>query len=288
MGLLVQGVATIMLAALMLHRYPHAPNGYLSAEAPRPDALSEVTAALSARAAPGDGIVLLMPEDYISWLDGYRSQVPEMNFFVQAPLDQQSAEMLASARELYDRVWLVSTGTMRGNWSNGVELWLARSACIGEVLVETPSLSLLSYTFPVDMPPMEPASVHFGNGEVRLAGYAWEIVRRPDAAWMNVHLQWEAVSAPPADYTVTVQLWTLDWAKLAQHDGQPLAAFAPTSTWEPGAAIDDRHSLSLPPDLPPGEYYLHIGLYDLTTGEVVWPQEVPEHLWIPIEIPPPG
>ena len=84
------------------------------------------------------------------------------------------------------------------------------------------------------------------------------------------------------------EIWARTWAFIAQHDGQPAAFFAPTSAWQPGEVIDDRHSLSLPPDLPPGPYYLHVGVYELESGDVLWPVEVPEYLWLPIDIPPAG
>ncbi len=284
-GLLAQGVLSVGVMALMLARYPHPPNGYLSQDTPGPAGLDAVTAILSEQAADGDGILLLMPADYIAWMDAYRSQAPELNFGLEAPLSPESERMLARASEWYDRLWLVSTGTLRGNPENGVEQWLAEHAFIGEVQYEDESISLLSYTLLASLPAHEPAGVHFGE-DIRLVSYAWEIVRRPDAAWLNVDLRWEALETPPADYSVTVQLWARTWAFIAQHDGQPAAFFAPTSVWQPGEIVADRHSLSLPPDLPPGPYYLHVGVYELESGDVLWPVEVPEYLWLPIDIPP--
>jgi 4-amino-4-deoxy-L-arabinose transferase-like glycosyltransferase len=37
---------------------------------------------------------------------------------------------------------------------------------------------------------------------------------------------------------------------------------SPTREWRPGQAIPDRVSLALPPDLPAGEYWIEVGLYD--------------------------
>lgn len=283
-GLLVQGVLSIALAGWMLSRYPHVPNGYQSAEQPGPAGLQTVTAILSEQVAPGDGIVLFMPEDYISWVDHMPSVVPEMNFFHSEPLRQDVGEMLVSVRGWYDRVWVVSTGTVRGNPLNGAELWLAHNAHIGTTVYEDESISLLTYTFPkVEAARFEPAGVHFGE-HIELADYTWEIVRRSDAAWLNVTLHWKALGKLPENYNVTAQLWTRDWAPIAQHDGQPGAFYAPMMAWEPGEMVEDRHSIQLPADLPPGPYYLHVGVYDVITGDIVWPVEVPEYLWIPIEI----
>ncbi len=52
----------------------------------------------------------------------------------------------------------------------------------------------------------------------------------------------------------------------AQVDGQPGFFFTPTSRWQPGELIPDTYELLLPPELPPGEYQLRMGLYDPATG----------------------
>jgi len=38
----------------------------------------------------------------------------------------------------------------------------------------------------------------------------------------------------------------------------------PTQGWVPGEIITDPVTLTLPPELPPGDYALEIGLYDAT------------------------
>lgn len=84
-------------------------------------------------------------------------------------------------------------------------------------------------------------------------------------ARVEIALQWLAVAQPSRDYTVFVQL-RRDGVTRAQHDGQPIDGVAPTTTWRPGDLIRDPHPLTLPPDLPPGQYGLFAGLYDLETG----------------------
>jgi hypothetical protein len=68
------------------------------------------------------------------------------------------------------------------------------------------------------------------------------------------------------DYTVFVQLLNSDWQVVAQEDLQPQAGAAPTTTWLPGEVLADPHTLSLPEDLPSGEYRLITGMYDPVTG----------------------
>jgi hypothetical protein len=50
--------------------------------------------------------------------------------------------------------------------------------------------------------------------------------------------------------------------QMAGFDGPP--AF-PTTYWQDGYTITDARTLTLPPDLPPGEYQLLIGWYNLET-----------------------
>ena len=54
---------------------------------------------------------------------------------------------------------------------------------------------------------------------------------------------------------------------VAGNDTQPLEGRYPTSLWAAGETIPDRHTLSLPADLPPGPYRLALGLYHQPTGE---------------------
>jgi hypothetical protein len=87
---------------------------------------------------------------------------------------------------------------------------------------------------------------------------------------VTVTLTWEILEPTLANYTVFVHL--LDGrpesatAPLkAQHDGIPCEATEPTWHWRPGEYILDEHVLTIPADLPAGEYMLGAGLYDADT-----------------------
>jgi hypothetical protein len=55
----------------------------------------------------------------------------------------------------------------------------------------------------------------------------------------------------------------------AQSDSVPVNWTRPTTGWVPGEYVADTHALTLPDDLPPGEYRLWVGLYDPQTGNRV-------------------
>jgi hypothetical protein len=54
---------------------------------------------------------------------------------------------------------------------------------------------------------------------------------------------------------------------VAQHDTEPGNDLTPTTIWEPGQVLADRHGVPLPADLAPGRYTLAVGLYHVATGE---------------------
>jgi len=99
---------------------------------------------------------------------------------------------------------------------------------------------------------------------VRLLGYDLSPTGPvASGADLTVTLYWEATSRLVEDYTVFVHLRGPDGANLAQGDGQPLAGAWPTSAWEPGQPVTDRHTVTLPISTAAGAYGLWVGLYRL-------------------------
>ena len=47
----------------------------------------------------------------------------------------------------------------------------------------------------------------------------------------------------------------------------PEGGFYPTSAWEPGEIVLDKHSVELAADARQGDYQFVVGLYRLDTGE---------------------
>jgi hypothetical protein len=98
----------------------------------------------------------------------------------------------------------------------------------------------------------------------------FDLDRAPDAYHPGdiVYLQlwWRATGDPGKDWTVFTHL--LGPAKpdgstvWAGQDAQPGQGSVPTTAWASGDLILDEYQLQLPPDAPPGEYEVEIGLYD--------------------------
>lgn len=84
---------------------------------------------------------------------------------------------------------------------------------------------------------------------------------------ITVTLYWEARETPSMDYQVFVHLLGDDPEPVAQGDGPPVMGDYPTSMWSAGETLADPHLLSVPRDLPAGQYRLLVGMYNLETME---------------------
>jgi hypothetical protein len=105
-------------------------------------------------------------------------------------------------------------------------------------------------------------------GGPRLTGYAFEpAVIRPGDAAVLLTLQWTTTALIPKDYTIFTHLLDASGQLVAQSDSEPASGTRPTRSWKIGDVIVDHYALSLPPDLPAGDYRLNIGVYDWRTGE---------------------
>ena len=79
---------------------------------------------------------------------------------------------------------------------------------------------------------------------------------------LTVTLRWEALAPMEKDWLAFIHLWTPGTpAPLAQSDAPPRDGWYPTSVWQAGDRVPDRHTLQLPADLAPGRYPLWAGMY---------------------------
>jgi mannosyltransferase len=84
----------------------------------------------------------------------------------------------------------------------------------------------------------------------------------PPGGTLRLTLYWQAMAEMDVPYTVFVHLLDAEGKVVAGHDAQPRDGVRPTTSWVPGEYISDPHEMSIPPELPPGEYVLEVGMYD--------------------------
>jgi hypothetical protein len=118
---------------------------------------------------------------------------------------------------------------------------------------------------PIEQPaPDQALEVDLADG-VSLQGYDLYETNVAPGERFDVTLYWEARAMPSTDYQVMLHLVGTQPEPVAQGDGPPLMGDYPTGLWSLGEAIVDRRAVSLPEDVPPGQYRLLVGMYDLET-----------------------
>jgi hypothetical protein len=84
---------------------------------------------------------------------------------------------------------------------------------------------------------------------------------------INLYLKWQALDYAEESYTVFVHLIDAANQPLVTLDYTPLGGSMPTHLWFPkwlpGQQMRDPYRLQIPTDLPPGTYYIEVGLYEM-------------------------
>jgi hypothetical protein len=144
-----------------------------------------------------------------------------------------------------------------------------RSQAQVQGMATLPSIGLRQRSRQFEAPTVsQPTEFRLGSPPVvSLIGYDLPVEPMAPGDTLPVTLYWQAEAEMETDYTVFVQVLSRDWQVLAQLDRQPLAGSAPTSTWLAGEILTDPYHLSLPADLPPGDYRVIAGMYDPHSGQ---------------------
>lgn len=102
-------------------------------------------------------------------------------------------------------------------------------------------------------------------GKIRLEGLEVTCTTCKRGEPFVLLLYWTTAEIVSKDYTVFVHLLNEKAEMVHGQDSPP--GRAPTSAWKPGRLVADAHLLTVPLDVPNGQYHIEIGLYDLSTLE---------------------
>ncbi len=84
---------------------------------------------------------------------------------------------------------------------------------------------------------------------------------------LHLTLIWRALASPCASFTIFIHLIDGAGRPVSGHDYTPLGGACPTylwfPKWLPGQTFTDPYRLVLPADLPPGDYWLEVGMYGM-------------------------
>lgn len=100
--------------------------------------------------------------------------------------------------------------------------------------------------------------------EVTLMGYDIDDTWAVPGGVVLVTLYWQTDRGLIFPYKVFTHLE--DGRLWAQADDEPGCAQFPTYAWRAGDRVVDRHAIFLPDDMPPGDYALQVGLYEIRSG----------------------
>jgi hypothetical protein len=162
----------------------------------------------------------------------------------------------------------------------GITLYQARPGTgnLGDLDIADLAMAFDSAAVPATFvpSPMKPSHLTQANlqGTVRLVGYDIDLRRATPGGRMDVTLYWQALAKIPVDLHVFVHLEGLEgetettgamgiWG---QSDSTPGCRLYPTSGWNIGQTIVDRHIFPIKPDTPTGDYTVLAGMYSPKKG----------------------
>ncbi|MDP6225148.1 MAG: glycosyltransferase family 39 protein, partial [Anaerolineales bacterium] len=208
---------------------------------------------------PGDA--LLLQNGAQAALYDYYGQAEPRAYNMPPWDDAQMQPLLQSVSAQHERIWLLMYGDPVGyDPQHELERWLhqrAFRAFHGDYVGGSLDLFVQG-----EIVPSSVAEVRFGD-VIALSGFGTGAGEHVPAGTLPLALAWRALRPMGRDYTAFVHLLDGEGKLWAQADSQPQGGTRPTSLWQPGETVIDRVALPLGAELPPGEYRLQAGWYQL-------------------------
>jgi 4-amino-4-deoxy-L-arabinose transferase-like glycosyltransferase len=132
-----------------------------------------------------------------------------------------------------------------------------------ETPLHTVTIHGVEYVWIYQVPP--PIKNHLDarfGAHIALRGYELHTDALTSTGALSLTVQWKAAAPPQHDYLLFAHLLNAQGERIAQIDVPPGGPDQPASQWEPGRVITWVHPLPVPPDPPPGDYWLALGLYN--------------------------
>lgn len=102
------------------------------------------------------------------------------------------------------------------------------------------------------------------NNEVRLVGYQYNNRILSPGDVLTIDTYWQPLPSLTRDYRLQFWVWDENGNVSARWEGEPAAG--PMTTWETDEVVVVETAVSLPDDLPPGTYTIHLALIEPVTG----------------------
>ena len=107
------------------------------------------------------------------------------------------------------------------------------------------------------------------DGKLTLVGYDIdpELTTPGESVWLVFY--WQALEDVERDYVVNLRLLDATGEEVAYWLGRPVRSSYPTNTWQAGQVVQDPWRLTIPSDVPAGQYQLEVVIFDAATRQEV-------------------
>lgn len=199
---------------------------------------------------------------------------PESDFY--AATQAETAAALTHLTQTFPRIWMLRIYDTVTDPDGFIREWLAANTTpFEDQLFEGEAfMRVQGFMSTAQPPPPQDMEVALEGG-ITLLG--WQVKpATPTGAWageaLDVVLWWRADAPLTTNYAVSLKLWGTQGQgaeakeRLAdQQDEWPVGSLLFTSAWPPGKPIRHPMRLRLPADVPPGQYWLNVEMYDPAT-----------------------
>jgi uncharacterized membrane protein len=187
---------------------------------------------------------------------------PSADFYPMSEADTIAA--LEALAERYQRIWLLRVYDTVTDANGLIRSWLheqTRPQFEDQVFAGTSNIRVQGFLTGPPAAPLLPAQVLFASG-LELAGYTPPSARASAGQTLDVALWWRPRMPLDKDYAVSLKLLNSAGKLAAQADEWPLGSTYFTSAWAPETLVRHPMRLILPNDLPAGQYWLNVEIYD--------------------------
>jgi mannosyltransferase len=222
-----------------------------------------LAARIAAENRPNAGVILNAPNQWEVFTYYHTDGPPVYPLPLQGMTAEAVAAELATIAARHDRLYVIYWGDGQQDPERRVERWLDENSFKAtEEWVQ--DLRFVVYAVPGEAATemVVRADVPFGEA-ITLEGYTLGPTTLSPGEIAQVTLFWQTAVSLSQRYKVFLHLVGADGRPVAQRDSEPGGNLKPTTIWPPGETISDNHGLLIPADLPPGDYTLLLGLYDL-------------------------
>lgn len=218
-------------------------------------------------AHPRDAVICDFPWQAGYFQSYYRGELPRLYL---PPGRAWAADPTCMGRDLdqlmaeHRLIWYPAYQALGGTRGRNIEKYLSREyhLALDEWYGYT---RLLLYAGPkVTEEIQHSLEIELGN-QIRLLGYSLQAEEVPAGEVLSLTLHWQVLDRIERRHKVFVHLLDAQGQVVGQRDAEPGGGARPTITWRVGEALADNYGVLVPSHVPPGEYQIEVGMYDLET-----------------------